>query len=52
MPAKMIGTVVRPTVRLRLKSCPRCAGDVVMEPIISTSEVGEEQVCLQCGWRK
>ena len=35
-------------IATRLKACPRCHGDLIIE----NEENGPERVCLQCGYRK
>jgi len=34
-------------VYLRLKACPRCGGDVLVDRVIE-----DDEVCIQCGCRK
>jgi hypothetical protein len=33
---------------LRLKSCPRCRGDIYIE----SATYGNYEKCLQCGWER
>ncbi|MFC2051657.1 hypothetical protein ACFLT4_02885 [Chloroflexota bacterium] len=32
---------------LRLKACPRCSGDIMVDRVIEDAEI-----CIQCGYRK